>query len=142
MGSNTSATSGTRTTGLRSKLKPVGLVLFTKTASLFLFLVVCYVIVFFSAIRVVPLILGFVKAGSGITMSMPVETILSVWIAPSLFLIAILFALVVVLIAKLWRLRRRLIEQVSGWAFGRENKVVAPVSLKAASSRRKKTQTA
>lgn len=141
MGSKTSKASGTRITGLRSRLKPIGLVLFTKTASLVVFLVACYIIVFFSAIRVVPVILGFVKDGSGITMSMPVETILSVWIAPSLFLIAILFALVIVVIRKLWRLRRRLIEQVSGWAFGRETDVAAPVSLKAASSRRK-TKTA
>lgn len=110
-------------TGLRApsgRVAPVALVLATKMATLVGVLVAYYVIAFFSAVRVVPMIMGFVKDGTGVSMGMPVETVLAVWIAPSLFLIALLFGLVFMMMRKLWHLRRRFVDRVSAWALGRE----------------------
>jgi hypothetical protein len=138
MAKNTN-TDSQRAGGLRGKVRPVVAVLATKTASLVALLLVYYVVVFFLAIRVVPLVFGFVKSGSGVTMDMPFETILSVWIAPSVFLLATLFAVMLIACRALWRARRRLVESVSAWAFGREEGVahaVAPANLSTARARR------
>lgn len=106
---------------LGGKVGPVGLVLLTKTASLFLVIVAYYVIVMFCAVRVVPLLMGFVLNGSGVTMDLPVETIVAVWIVPSLFLVGMLFGLALTAMKALWHVRRRLIETVSRRLLGTQD---------------------
>lgn len=124
----------------RGKVAPVSIVLATRVTSMVVLFIAYYVIAFFAAVRLVPTVMGFVKAGSGVTMNMPVETVVAVWIAPSLFLLALLFALVLVVMRKLWRLRRSLVTVVSGWALGREEATVTPIA-EASPSGVKRTRT-
>jgi hypothetical protein len=145
MANNLSATtnSPTKTRGLRGKAAPIGIVLATKAFTLVALLAVYYVIAFFTAVRVVPMVMGFVKSGTGVTLDMPVETVLSVWIVPALFLVALVFVLVLVAMRAIWRLRARVIIAVSRWALGEETDeetgtaVTAPLRTKR--SRNQKT---
>jgi membrane glycosyltransferase len=130
MSKTTTASSTIRSSFLRGKAAPLGIVLAAKTAALLATLVIFYVLAFFVAIQVVPLTMGFVKAGSGVTLDMPIETVLSVWIAPALFLIALELVATLVAMRAVWRLRRRATDAVSAWALGRETSVeAAPADL-------------
>jgi len=130
MSKATTASSTTRSSFLRGKAAPLGIVLAAKTAALLATLVIFYVLAFFVAIQVVPLTMGFVKAGSGVTLDMPIETVLSVWIAPALFLIALELVATLVAMRAVWRLRRRATDAVSAWALGRETSLeAAPAAL-------------
>lgn len=120
-----------KTLAARGKAAPVLIVVATKAFTLLAMLVVYYLIAFFAAIRVVPLTMGFVKSGSGVTLDMPIETVLSVWIVPALFLVALVFALVLVTMRTLWRLRTRAVQAVSRWAFGEETDYAAPAGIAA-----------
>lgn len=137
MGMNTKAAAAG---GLRGKASRVGVVLGTKATSLVLLLVIYYMLVFFAAIQLVPLTMGFVKAGSRVTMSMPIETVVSLWIVPALFLVALEFVLVLVAIRALWRARRRLVDTVAGWAFGREA-AATPVDISSAKPKGARSRT-
>lgn len=97
----------------RGTVGPAAIVIGTKVVTMTLLVLAFYFIAFFSAVRLVPLIMSFVLGGSGVTMDMPVETILAVWIAPSLFLIALLFTLALLTMRGMWRLRRTIITAVS-----------------------------
>lgn len=123
---------------LRGKAGPISIVLVTKTVTMVALLAVYYVIAFFAAIRVVPLVMGFVKSGTGVTLDMPVETVLSAWIVPALFLVALVFILVLVTMRALWRLRSRAVAAVSRWALGEETRptAVTPNSAKSARNRK------
>jgi len=130
MSKATTASSTTRSSILRGKAAPLAIVLAAKTAALLATLVIFYVLAFFVAIQVVPLTMGFVKAGSGVTLDMPIETVLSVWIAPALFLIALELVATLVAMRAVWRLRRRATDAVSAWALGRETSLeAAPAAL-------------
>jgi len=109
---------------LKGKVAPVTIVLVTKAASLTLTGGAFYVLAFFFAIQVVPLTMGFVKAGSGVTMDMPIETILSVWIVPGLFLVALIFALVLLIMRTILRWRTAAVKAVARWALGIEDVAV------------------
>lgn len=115
---NSRNNSSTKPRFLRGKTGPVSLVLATKAVTLAAVLGLYYVIVLFSAVQVVPLVMGFVKSGTGVTLDMPIETVLSVWVVPALFLVALVYALVIVTIRSLWRLRKRTINRVALWALG------------------------
>ncbi|MCI4659588.1 hypothetical protein [Cryobacterium zhongshanensis] len=106
--------------GLFARMTPVSLLLATKTVTLVLVLAGYYVLAFFAAVRVVPMTMGFVKSGTGVTLDMPLETVLSVWIVPALFLVALIFVLVLIAMRALWRLRARVVAGVAHWARGRE----------------------
>jgi hypothetical protein len=126
---------------LRGKVAPIGVVVATKALSLVLVLVLYYVIAFFAAVRVVPLTMGFVKSGTGVTLDMPLETVLSVWIVPALFLVALIFALVLVTLRAIWRLRIRVVTAVSRWALGVEPAATETSRLGAKSIRKRNTNT-
>lgn len=111
------------------KVAPITMVIVTKAATFVAVLVAFYIIAFFSAVRVVPMVMGFVKDGTGVTMNHPVETVLAVWIAPSLFLIALLFGFVFVVMRKIWHLRTRIVNRVSTWALGHETQIAAPTPV-------------
>lgn len=115
------ATNGARN-GLRApsgRIVPHVLVIATKAFTLLGVIFAIYVLAFFSAVRIVPMIMGFVKDGTGVQMEMSIDTVLAVWVAPSLFLIALLFAFVFTIIRKLWHLRTALVARVTTWAHGR-----------------------
>lgn len=122
MGKTTNAAESGRGTlrAPESKAVSVGIVAATKAGTLVALVVLYYVIAFFAAIRVVPLTMGVVKSGSGVTLDMPLETVIAVWIVPALFLVALVFTLVLVTMRALWRLRVRAVTAVSRWAFGEE----------------------
>ncbi len=109
-------TKNDRETAEAKKAGRVALVVFARVASALGLVIAYYVIAFFSAVQLVPLTMGFVKSGTGVTMDMPVETVVAVWIAPSLFLIALLFALVLVTMRALYRGRKRVITRIAEWA--------------------------
>ena len=126
----------------RGKIGPAATVLVAQAASLLAVIVVFYIVAFFAAVRVVPMVMGFVKDGTGVTMDMPVETVLSAWIAPSLFLLALVFALVLFVLRAVWKLRTTAITALSAWAFGREEVRVAAIDRGQAQTKKKRTQTA
>jgi hypothetical protein len=128
-----------KTRSLWGKAAPKGVVLATKAATLVALLVIYYVIVFFAAIQVVPLIMGFVKSGTGVTLDMPLETVLSAWIVPALFLVALFFALVLVTIRALWRFRARVIRSVTHWVFNEDNRIeAAPAGISTKNAQKQK----
>jgi len=106
--------------GPSGKALPATIVIATKSVTLGLTAFAYYVIAFFAAVRVVPTIMAFVASGSGVTADMQLQTLIAAWIAPSLFLIALLFALVLVTFRAIWRGRRRVVADVSAWALGLE----------------------
>ena len=110
---------------LRGKVVPISIVIATKASTLVAVLVAYYVLAFFAAVQVVPLTMGFVKSGSGVTLDMPLETVLSVWIVPALFLVALVFVLLLVMMRSLWRMRVRVVVSVALWALGEEDGVEA-----------------
>lgn len=128
MGKNMNAAESRTTTVRlpRGRAASIGIVVATKAFTLVAMLVAYYVITFFAAIRVVPLTMGFVKSGSGVTLDMPIETVLSVWIVPALFLVGLVFVLLLVAMRALWRLRIRAVQSVSRWAFGEETGEIIP----------------
>lgn len=120
MTNNTSAIDKSQSTarGLRGKLAPVSIVIATKAVTMVALLVVFYVIAFFAAVKVVPMTMNIIKAGTGVTLDMPIETVVSFWVVPALFLVALVFVLVLVTMRAVWRLRSRVVIAVSRWAFG------------------------
>lgn len=131
---STTRSNGSKSAALRSKVGPVALVLAAKAATLVAFILAALVIIMFSTVRVIPLSVGFVKSVMGVSMDMPVETVIAAWIAPSIFVLAIVFTVVLIALRALWKLRRRGIEVVSGWALGRENPT-KPVDISSAPSK-------
>ena len=113
-------TGQTGTHTLLAKIAPVSVVVVVKALTLVVVLAGYYVLAFFSAVQVVPLIMNFVKSGTGVTLDMPLETVLSFWIVPALFLVALFFVLLLVTMRALWRFRARLVDGVTHWARGRE----------------------
>lgn len=138
-----SATSSqpTKTRSLLGKAAPNSILLATKAATLVVLLVLDYLIVFFSAIQVVPLIMAFVMSGTGVTFDMPFETVLSAWIVPALFLVALFFALVLVTIRALWRLRARLVAVVTRWVRSEDTVEVTPSAIITQSTPKQKKNT-
>lgn len=130
MGKSTSATKNatTGTKRLRGKAAPALLVIGTKAATLVALATIVYIVVMFVAIRVIPLTLGFVKSGTGISESDPTMTVLALFVAPGLFFVALYTTAVVFGIRKLWSLRGRLVDRVSGWALGRETAPVTSIA--------------
>jgi hypothetical protein len=124
MARNLNATVGERPTPrvLRGKLGPVTVVAAVHAATMVAVLALFYVIAFFTAVQVVPLTMGFVKSGTGVTLDMPMETVISVWIVPALFLVALLFVLVLLTMRAIWRLRVVVVTRVSRWAFGEDDR--------------------
>lgn len=104
----------------RRKIGPASVVVAVRFGSLLIASAAVYLVAFFSAVRLVPSIMAFVASGSGVSADMPLQTLIAAWIAPSLFLIALLFALVLVVVRGLWRMRRAAIALVSRWALGGE----------------------
>ncbi|ROR75971.1 hypothetical protein SAMN06295974_3884 [Plantibacter flavus] len=130
-------------TRLKGKAVPIGVVLLTRTVTLVGLIFAYYVLAFFSAVQIVPMTMGFVKAGTGVTLDMPVETVLSAWIVPALFLVGLLFAFVLFLMRGLWRLRKRAVQAVSRWALGEAPPAMgeAPPAMGAAELRPKSPRT-
>lgn len=125
-------TSTTETTGRlgrltppKGKIGPVAIVLLAKSASLVGVIFAFYFIAFFAAVRLVPITMGFVKDGTGVTMDLPFETVIAAWIAPSVFLIAFIFTLCLVLMRFIWRGRQKVVARVQGWALGKEEAAAA-----------------
>jgi hypothetical protein len=124
MARNQNATAGERPAPrvLRGKLGPVTVVAAVHAATMVAVLALFYVIAFFTSVQVVPLTMGFVKSGTGVTLDMPMETVISVWIVPALFLVALLFVLMVLTMRAIWRLRVVVVTRVSLWAFGEDDR--------------------
>ncbi|WP_444961784.1 hypothetical protein [Nocardiopsis sp. M1B1] len=91
--------------GARSVLAAVraGLVVASGLAS--------YVLAMFAAVTVVPNTFVVVSTGTGVGPSSPLELQLVHWLAPSLFLIGLVFVLVLVVVRSLWLAQRRLGER-------------------------------
>jgi hypothetical protein len=70
-----------------------------------------YVVAMFAAVTVVPNLFAMVSAGTGVGPGSPLEMQLAHWLAPSLFLIGLVFVLVVVVVRSLWLAQRRLGER-------------------------------
>jgi Mg2+/Co2+ transporter CorB len=105
---------------LKKKAGPMGVVIATKALTLVALIASYYIIAFVTAIQIVPLTMGFVKSGTGVTLDMPLELVLSLWIVPALFLVGLVFVLAVVTMRALWRLRARVVTAASQWALGEE----------------------
>jgi hypothetical protein len=141
MARNLNASAGDRTTPrvLQGKLGPVSIVAAVHAATLVAVLALFYLIIFFAAVQVVPLTMGFVKSGTGVTLDMPMETVISVWIVPALFLVALLFVLVLLTMRAIWRLRVGVITRVSRWAFGEDDGRPTPLPAGPTPARNRKT---
>ena len=111
-----------------SKIGPAGAVIAAKAVSLLVVFVLFYVLAIFSAVTVVPHIMGFVMAGTGVTMDLPLQTVIAAWLAPSLFLIALFFTLVLIAMRTIWRTRRSLIARLDAWALERSGANVIVIS--------------
>jgi len=120
VGTDALTTSGKKRRTLKGTVAPIAIVTMVKTLTLAAVAASYYVLAFFASVQVVPLTMGFVKAGTGVTLDMPLETVLSVWVVPALFLVALVFVLVLVVMRALWRLRTRVVAAVSLWALGEE----------------------
>ena len=94
---------------LKDRVGSTAAVLAVKTLTLGVVLFAYYVLAFYTAIQVVPTVFSFVRAGTGLTMDMGFDTIIAVWLAPSLFLVALLFVLLLIVMRGLWRLRSRVV---------------------------------
>lgn len=130
MAKNTSETGAPQTTirALRGKVAPISIVVAAKAFSLVAVLAGYYVLAFFAAVQVVPMTMNFVKSGTGVTLDMPLETVLSFWIVPALFLVALVFVLVLVVMRALWRFRNRVVASVSLWALGEATAPTVPTA--------------
>lgn len=122
---------------LKGKVAPTSIMLLWQTVGLIAVGFLYYVIAFFFAVQVVPLTMGFVKAGTGVTLDMPLETVLSAWIVPALFLVGLLFVAVLLVMRGIWRLRIRANAALSAFLFGTER--AAKVEPMQATLRRTKT---
>lgn len=100
--------------GARSVLRVVraGLMIASGLAS--------YVLAMFVAVTVVPNLFVVVSTGTGIGPSSPLELQLVHWLAPSLFLIGLVFVLVLVVVRSLWLAQRRLGEKARRALLGDE----------------------
>lgn len=141
MTKNPSTNRNSRFRVARARIAPAAVVLVTQAVSLLAVGILYYVIAFFAAVRIVPFTLGFVKDGTGVTMDMPFEAVLGLWIAPALFLLALVFWLVVTIMRRIWTLRASAVNAVKAWAFGREDAIAVPSSGRArlVSSRKPKS---
>jgi hypothetical protein len=141
MARNLNATARDRTIPrvLRGKVGPVAVVAAVHAATLVAVLALFYVIAFFAAVQVVPLTMGFVKSGTGVTLDMPMETVISVWIVPALFLVSLLFVLVLITMRAIWRLRVVVVTRVSRWAFGEDDAQATPLPAGPTPARNRKT---
>ncbi|OLT27041.1 hypothetical protein BJF83_19510 [Nocardiopsis sp. CNR-923] len=72
---------------------------------------VCYVLAMFAAVTVVPNLFVMVAAGTGVGPTSSLEMQLAHWLAPSVFLIGLVFVLVLVVMRALWRAQLRLAER-------------------------------
>ncbi|WP_049576767.1 hypothetical protein [Nocardiopsis sp. SBT366] len=79
-----------------------------------------YVLAMFIAVTVVPNVFLMVATGTGIGPAAPLEMQLAHWLAPSLFLIGLIFVLVLVVARWLWRAQRRLGEKARRALLGEE----------------------
>ncbi|MDE3723958.1 hypothetical protein PWG71_21420 [Nocardiopsis sp. N85] len=70
-----------------------------------------YVLAMFVAVTVVPNLFVVVSTGTGVGPTSPLELQLVHWLAPSLFLIGLVFVLVLVAVRSLWLAQRRLGEK-------------------------------
>lgn len=110
----------------------------TKAAVTAVTLFLIFLLVTFAAAQVIPLVFGFVLSASGVSLDMPIETVLSFWIAPSLFLLGLLFVAALHIIKMLWRLRGNVINRVTSWAAGQS----APIRSARTSGKNTKTAAA
>jgi uncharacterized membrane protein len=81
---------------------------------------VSYVLAMFVAVTVVPNLFVVVSTGTGVGPSSPLELQLVHWLAPSLFLIGLVFVLVLVVVRSLWLAQRRLGERARRALLGDE----------------------
>jgi hypothetical protein len=79
-----------------------------------------YVLAMFVAVTVVPNLFVVVSTGTGVGPSSPLELQLVHWLAPSLFLIGLVFVLVLVVVRSLWLAQRRLGERARRALLGDE----------------------
>ncbi|WP_017605621.1 hypothetical protein [Nocardiopsis alkaliphila] len=108
---------------IRARLGPGGarsLMLATRIGSMVVSGLAGYVVAMFAAVTVVPNVFLMVATGTGIGPASPLETQLAHWLAPSLFLIGLIFVLVLVVVRWLWRAQRRLSEKVRRALLGEE----------------------
>ncbi|MFD6952060.1 hypothetical protein A6A08_02530 [Nocardiopsis sp. TSRI0078] len=70
-----------------------------------------YVLAMFAAVTVVPNLFVMVAAGTGVGPTSSLEMQLAHWLAPSVFLIGLVFVLVLVAMRALWRAQLRLAER-------------------------------
>lgn len=96
-----------------SKVAPATILLIARSLTLALVAVFDYILVTVVAVQGVPTIMAFVQNGSGVTMDMPLEVVLGVWILPALVFIGALFALMLTIFRAAWRLRKKLLTKLS-----------------------------
>ena len=77
-----------------------------------------YVLAFFAAVRVVPMVMGFVGTGTGLSPDMTLIQLISLWIAPSVFLIGLVFVAVLAAIRGAWRSSGKALRRFEGWVLG------------------------
>lgn len=96
------------------------LVVLARTATLIAVIVFAYLLAFFAAVRMVPMIMSFVATGTGVTSEAGFVAMVSLWLMPSVFLIGLVFVGVLALARLVWRMRRKALTRVEDWALGRE----------------------
>ncbi|KOX14016.1 hypothetical protein [Nocardiopsis sp. NRRL B-16309] len=79
-----------------------------------------YVLAMFAAVTVVPNLFVMVAAGTGVGPTSPLEMQLAHWLAPSVFLIGLVFVLVLIGMRALWRAQLRLAERARHALLGEE----------------------
>ncbi|MBB6121579.1 hypothetical protein [Nocardiopsis algeriensis] len=79
-----------------------------------------YVLAMFAAVTVVPNLFVVVSTGTGVGPTSPLELQLMHWLAPSLFLIGLVFVLVLVAVRSLWSAQRRLGDKARSALLGDE----------------------
>lgn len=123
--SKQSKTEGVTASGKKGRLRPpkrrvtgVALVAMARAARVVGVAVLVYVLAFFAAVRVVPMVMGFVGTGTGLSPDMTLIQLISLWIAPSVFLIGLVFAAVLAAIRGAWRSSGKVLRRFEDWVLG------------------------
>lgn len=114
-------TAGDRTRIRMGKAGTKALSLMVRGISMVAVLMVSYLVAFFMAVKLVPNLMAAVQQGTGVTTSMSIDVVLAGWVVPSVFLVACLFAVLVLAVRWLLKQRRTLLARMDASLFRLDN---------------------